>query len=188
MLALTAVLFGILLGYVCGGRLKGLLHTEIRMLWLPVIAFVLDAGGAQLAKLLPGLIPYSWALITAQYLLLFVFIVVNLFHAEFCLFGTGTLMNFLAISFNGFRMPVAENLCLDTEGQMVGYIDALSRNEIYRYTLMTPDTVFPFFGDIIYVPVFGGFASIGDVLLAVGLSVMMVRAMRSGRTQEFAFE
>ena len=98
------------------------------------------------------------------------------------------LMNFLVISFNGFRMPVAENLYLDTQGEMAGYVGALSKNEIFRYTLMTPKTVFPFFGDIIYVPVFGGFASIGDVLLAVGLAFIIVRGMRSVRTQQRAFE
>ena len=188
MLALTAVAIGILLGYLFGGRLKGLLHTEIRLLWLPVVAYAMDAGGALLAKKIPEFVPYSWMLITLQYLLLFTFIIVNLFRVEFCLFGAGTLMNFLAISFNRFRMPVAENLYLDTQGQMAGYIDALARNEIYRYTLMTPRTVFPFFGDIIYVPVFGGFASIGDILLAVGLAVILVRGMRSERTRKRAFE
>jgi hypothetical protein len=188
MLALTAVLFGILLGYACGGRLKGLLHTEIKLLWLPIIAYLMDVGGAQLAKLLPGFIPYSWMLITAQYILLFTFIVVNLFRFEFCLFGAGSLMNYLVISFNRFRMPVAENLYLDTQGQMAGYVGALSKNEIYRYTLMTPKTIFPFFGDIIFVPLFGGFASIGDILLAAGMIIILVRGMRSGRTQKRAFE
>lgn len=188
MLALTVVVFGVLLGYACGGKLKGLLHTEIRSLWLPIAAYILDAGGAQLAKTFPGFIPCSWILITAQYIILFVFIILNLFRAEFCLFGAGTLMNFLVISFNGFRMPVAENLYLDTNGRMTGYINALTKNEIFRYTLMTPKTVFPFFGDIIYVPIFGGFASIGDILLAIGLAMIIVRGMRSGRTQKRAFE
>ncbi|HNX14330.1 MAG TPA: DUF5317 domain-containing protein [Oscillospiraceae bacterium] len=188
MLALTVVVFGVLLGYICGGRVKGLLHTEIRALWLPIIAYIMDAGGAQLAEIWPAFVPYSWILITAQYIVLFVFIILNLFRFEFCLFGAGTLMNFLVISFNGFRMPVAENLYLDTQGEMAGYVGALSKNEIFRYTLMTPKTVFPFFGDIIYVPVFGGFASIGDVLLAVGLAFIIVRGMRSVRTQQRAFE
>jgi len=188
MLALSVVLFGILLGYASGGRLKGLLHTEIRLLWLPVIAYIMDAGGAQLAKMFPAFIPYSWILITIQYIILFGFIIINLFRFEFCLFGIGTLMNFLVISFNGFRMPVAQNLYLDTQGQMAGYIDALTKNEIYRYTLMAPHTVFPFFGDIIYIPGFGGFASIGDILLAVGLAVILVRGMRADRTQRRAFE
>ena len=188
MLALSVVVLGILLGYICGGRLKGLLHTEIKLLWLPVAAYLLDAGGAQLAKLLPGFIPYSWMLITVQYILLFTFIAVNLFRFEFCLFGAGTLMNYLVISFNGFRMPVAKNLYLDTRGQMAGYIDALSANTVYRYTLITPKTVFPFFADTIYVPVFGGFASIGDILLASGLIVILVRGMRANRKQKLAFE
>jgi len=188
MLALSVVVFGILLGYACGGRLKGLFHTEIRLLWLPVVAFIMDGGGSLLAKAAPEFIPYSWMLITAQYILLFVFIILNLFRIEFCLFGAGTLMNFLVIAFNRFRMPVAKNLYLDTEGQMAGYIEALAKNEIYRYTLMSSHTVFPFFGDIIYVPGFGGFASIGDILLAAGLVVMLVRGMRSGRTQKLAFE
>ncbi|HOP11344.1 MAG TPA: DUF5317 family protein [Oscillospiraceae bacterium] len=188
MLALFVVLMGILLGYISGGRLKGLLHTEIRLLWLPVIAYIMDAGGAQLAKMIPAFIPYSWILITMQYILLFIFIIINLFRFEFCLFGGGTLMNFLVISFNGFRMPVAQNLYLDTQGQMAGYIDALAKDEIYRYTLMTPHTVFPFLGDIIYVPVFGGFASIGDMFLAVGLAVILIRGMRADCTKKLAFE
>lgn len=87
--------------------------------------------------------------------------------------GIGMLANFAAIADNGFCMPVspiihhfpvaAETASMIAQGKVVGYV------------LVDWNTRLWFLGDTI--PLLSGLASVGDILMAVGLLIVIVTKM-----------
>ena len=65
------------------------------------------------------------------------------------LFGIGTLLNFLVIAFNGFRMPVLMQL-QEKMGPEVA--ERLKAGEIFGYALARTDSPLLFLGDVFLSP------------------------------------
>lgn len=172
---ILAVALALLLGWCTGGRLARFERVSLRLMLLPPLALLLQA--------VPGRFPvqsydaWGWALIPCSYLLLFVFLWANrrLKKTALCLF-TGSLCNLLVISANGWRMPVSRAAAslLSPEG-----LSALTSRSIPMYALVDEGTTLGFLGDILYcpIPLFRGFASIGDLLLAAGVFFCLMAVM-----------
>ncbi|MEA5039294.1 MAG: DUF5317 domain-containing protein [Clostridiaceae bacterium] len=166
---ILSVLLAVIVGWLMGGRLSGDGGTEIRFLWLPAASAVL-----QRLYLRP------WTLILS-YLLLFVFLWFNRqARVSAALLGAGSLCNLIVIMANGFRMPVAAAALSLLPADRA---QALLSGKIPMYCAVGEDTRLPFLGDILAVnlPVVGGFASIGDVLLALGIFGFVMAVMAPPR-------
>ena len=166
---ILAVLLALVLGWCTGGRLARLEELELRMLWLPVAAILLQR-----------LTVAPWALLLS-YLLLLLFCLCNrrLRKSALCL-AAGSLCNLVVIAANSWRMPVAA-WALDHLSPTVA--EALLAGQIPMYAAAGPDTRLLFLGDVIYcpIPLIGGFASVGDLLLMAGVFFCVLAIMAPPR-------
>jgi hypothetical protein len=182
VLTVAPPVFGVLLGYLCGGRLSGFSTVRIRALWL-----VWLAAAVQFAQYVaPGVrhvvedvagIP----MLAPVFVFVFAWLAVNLRHwpAAIRVAGVaivlGAAMNALVIGLNG-RMPyapaasVAVGNAPGREGPKNAPADAGTR--------LAP------LGDIIPVPLVRKVASPGDVLISGGTVALVVLAMRRSRRDE----
>lgn len=177
MLQLILLILSVAIGYIFGGRLKGILKMDIKWLWLPVIAYAMDAALEPVARKAAFFWDYAWIFVLLQYLLLFAFVARNIKSPPFWPLCAGTAANFLVISLNGFKMPVAAAIFDVNSAAAAETARRLADGEILRYTLANADTKLAFLGDIIKIPGVGGFASIGDLLLAGGLAWLIIAGM-----------
>jgi hypothetical protein len=179
MILLICAILGGLIGLMTGGSLRGIGLYALRGILLPVAAYLLKAGAAML---LP---PQTAALevCLVQYILLFVFIFLNYQRPLWPLFAfLGTLMNFLAIALNGGCMPVSASLYSGAGERL----SQLANGQVYAYCLANETTRLPMFGDIIRLghaasPL--GFASIGDLVLCIGVGILCWQMTRVERKE-----
>jgi hypothetical protein len=175
MMLLGFAALGLLAGLISGGSLRGLGRYALKGALLPVAAYLVKAAAAALFIPQTGAI----AVCLVQYSLLFLFILRNHRRPVWPLFAfAGSMMNFLVIVLNGGCMPVAKTL-LDGAERLV----QLAQNQIYAYCLMGEGTQLPILGDIIRLGKAGqtlGFASIGDVVLCIGVGILFWQMTRTG--------
>jgi len=168
MILLGFAALGLIIGLLTGGSFKALSHYPLKALLLPIAAYALKAGAAFL------LVPQRGAVIVAvaQYGLLFLFLLLNIRRPVWPLFAfAGTLLNFLVIVSNGGCMPVSPSLL----GEAGTRLAQLAQGQVYAYCLANTATRFAILGDIIRIgsasrPL--GFASIGDLLLGLGVCIL----------------
>ena len=174
MILLGCAALGILVGLIGGGSLRGLGRYALRGALLPVAAYLLKAGAAALFT------PQTGALLVCllQYSLLFLFLLFNHRRPVWPLFAfAGTLLNFLVIALNGGCMPVTASLL--NQGERLAQ---LAEGRVYAYCLADQATRLPFLGDVIRLgsaqtPL--GFASIGDLVLCVGVGILFWQMTRT---------
>ena len=173
MLILT-LCCALVVGWAAGGRLSRWEAAGLRALPLPVLALLLQG--------LQGLLPVlAGGLVLLSYLLLALFLWWNrALRKTALLSGLGCLSNALVISVNGLRMPVSARAmaCLSPAGAA-----RLAAGEIPMYALAGADTRLGSLGDMLYCPfpLLGGFASVGDLLLAAGIFFCLLRLMAPPR-------
>ena len=180
MILLLAAVLGLAIGLLSGGSLKNMRQYPLKGLLLPILALLLKAGAAALLQPQQGAV---WVCLL-QYGLLFAFLAFNLRRPVWPMFVLlGTLSNFFVILLNGGRMPVSASLV----GQLPQRLEQLQMNQIYAYCLTDGQTVLPFLGDILRIGPKGtpfGFASIGDLLLCVGIGILCVQLTRPSQPKE----
>ena len=166
---ILAVLCALAAGWCTGGRLSRFEGAGLRLLPLPVAALLLQRFFLR-----------PWTLLLS-YGLLLVFLVCNRHLKKTALFlGAGSLCNLTVIAANGWRMPVAAwaAALMSDEGSA-----ALLSDAIPMYAAADAHTRLLFLGDILYCPIppFQGFASIGDILLALGVFFCLMAVMAPSR-------
>lgn len=101
-----AVILGLLIGYVRGGRMLNIGNMHIRGWLLVIIAFVL-----QIVPIFLGVVPiignYGHVISFSAMILMLLVVCINLDKKGFWLIALGAVMNILAMSFNGLLMPVS---------------------------------------------------------------------------------
>jgi Family of unknown function (DUF5317) len=178
-LLVLPVVAGVLLGYAAGGRLSALARTPVRRLWLLWLA----AGGQAAMYRLP-LLRHAGAGVD-RWLLLAIFcqvaawLAVNLpgrsaaVRAGGLTVALGAALNAVPVLANG-RMPYSPHAAA-LAGMRPGV--ATPKN-----VPGSPSTRFPLLGDVIPVPGLQLVASVGDVAIAAGTVLVIVAAMRAGRS------
>lgn len=183
MLLMIFVVLGIGTGILTKGKFAGL--VELKGLWFPIIALVASAvmGYAPDISLFPKM-----AITSLSYFCNFAFIILNRNYFLAAIFsGIGILSNFIVIAANSFRMPISEYA-------LVYYPDmtaqAVLESRADYFVAVNGEAKFLILGDVICVPVsyLGGFISVGDVFLAVGIFILIVAAMNGAKKRnEYVF-
>lgn len=173
MILVYMIALSVGIGYARGGRLKHYLENPLKGLFLPVIAFAIEAALPVLgAKLLAPAV-------LAEYALLFAFVFVNRKLRPVWLIALGVLLNALVIFANGFRMPVTPVVADPVFSRFVARVQS---GELIEYVLVGWDAPLWFLGDTIPVTrVVPGIASVGDIVLAAGMFWLIQLFMKPSR-------
>lgn len=171
MFILYAVLIGLVVGVLAGGRMHGLAALRIRWsaaivvgLLTQVVLFT-DAVAARVGDLGPAVYVASTLLVLAA-------VARNWSIAGMPIVVAGAVMNLAAILANGGYMPAGQ-----------AALEALGKAEpvIYSNSSVVPDPALWFLTDIFALPAWLPFANIfspGDVVIAIGIATVIVAAMR----------
>ena len=162
MMLIYMIALSVVVAYARGGRLKHYLDKPLNGVFLPVIAFALEAALSFLdARFLAPVV-------IAEYALLFAFAFVNRRIRAIWLVVAGVALNAIVIFASGFRMPVTP-VVLDPA--FTSFAERVRSGELVEYVLVGWDAPLWFLGDTIPITrVVPGIASIGDFVLAGGMS------------------
>lgn len=175
-----ALLLSILIGLIRRGRIRGLASIPLRCVILFILPFLILAA-VYAARSFGGesLSPYMRAANVVEYVVLLAAIALNLHIREMWIAGAGAFMNFLVVAANGGMMPISEK-AIQMAG-MTQMIEDCRAGSFVRHVIMSPETRLKPLADIIPKPGFAfvmpEVASIGDVLLAIGIFVLVQRYM-----------
>ncbi|MFH1513137.1 MAG: DUF5317 family protein [Bacillota bacterium] len=175
MIVAAFLVLSIPVGYLLGGRLRNIRSYTTKALGLPIAAFLLEAAAPFLRNLIP--VPVSqwhWALVSAEYLLLFIFCFLNRRSKAVWIIFAACALNFFVIALYQFQMPVAP--FAREMPEMAATIARIESGELFRYTVAGPNDPFWFLGDVIVIPLkrIGGLASVGDILLGLGCGALFI--------------
>jgi hypothetical protein len=165
----AAVVLGIGIGYLRGGRLLALATAPVH--WWPVLA---AAVALQVASLTIDT-TLGARLLLASFALLIVFTARNFTRAGMGIVLVGVAMNALVIAVNS-GMPVRKEAIIASGLAEADEIDELDFNA--KWHLETDDDRLTFLADIIPVPGVGEVLSFGDLVMAVGVADVIVHLMR----------
>lgn len=173
-LQLFAIAAGLIIGWMRKGSLLSLINIKLKWLWMLPIAYLLQLISI---NFLHGSI-YRLMLVTS-YLLLVTFCVGNLRVAGIWWTLAGTSANFLVMSVNGLRMPAYMPPVYQFNQHLA---DLLQRGEVGKSVAMSDMTHLNFLGDIFFLRIQPPtLVSLGDLLFAIGIAVLLQYAMREKR-------
>ena len=166
VLVVVAVAGAVLAGWLRGGRLGNLGAVGFRGTGI--------ALAAALAQFVHALVPSPVAagvLTTGSQVALLTFLWLNRFLAGAALVALGSTLNALVISLNG-AMPVSRDA-----------LESISRHPAEvgttgRHRLLVDGDALPALADVIGLPLLRTVVSVGDVILAAGIGLMVVHLMR----------
>jgi hypothetical protein len=171
MFILYAVVIGLLAGLLLGGRPAGFATIQFRFGWLAVVGFgvqvVIFSG--------PVADRIGWLGVPAYVAstgLVFFVLLVNIRITGLPIVAVGAACNFVAIMVNGGYMP-ASAAALSGAGKTAA--------TGYSNSVVVADPVLAPLTDLFALPAwlpFSNVFSIGDVLIALGIAVAIVAAMR----------
>lgn len=188
MLLLYSIVAGLFIGRLAGGRLDGL--TTVRFRLAPIalggLLFQLVLFSPAVSERIGDLGPVLYVASTAAVL---VALLANLRLPGLWVLAVGAGMNLVAIVANGGYMPSSPEAWMALNGLAEVPTEAYTNS-----ALITDATAFPALGDIFVFPrplPFANVFSMGDVLIAAGAIVFLVRQMRTaapsrGRTASAA--
>jgi hypothetical protein len=176
MFILYAVPLGLIVGVLLGGSLAGLGTIRFRWAGLALFGFLAqvvlfsDPVTARVGDLGPPLYVASTAIV-------FVAVLRNLAIRGMPLVARGAASNLAAIGANGGYMPTSASAAA-----------AFGRSapETYSNSAIVDSAALAPLTDIIPLPrwlPFANIVSVGDILIAVGIVVVITAAMRAGRTR-----
>lgn len=172
MLLLLGILLGVIIGFAARGRLMRL--TTLRGLWLPILSFAVMPA-LRVFPMMPLWIKAVIMVFSYGCVLAFAYQNRKFWPASLLIAG-GSLMNFAVIAANAFRMPVSQR-ALTIYPDMTA--EAVVAKHADYFVACGDNARLLFLGDVIYVPLplVGGFLSLGDIVLALGVGLLIVLAM-----------
>lgn len=166
------LLIGLVVGAATGGRLTHLGMLQIRWWWtgLAAIAFQVLLFSTPMGSAIGPLAPVAYVVSTGAVL---VAVLANLATTGFRILAAGATANLAAVVANGGYMPSTEAaLRIADRSDQGGYSNS---------TLLSHPNL-AVFTDIFAIPSWMPLAnvfSIGDVLIAIGVAVVVIAAMRT---------
>lgn len=171
---LFSVILAIIIGYLLKGKLENLNNLEIKGWWLIIIGFLVEFIMKILLKrgvLEIGGITYLLNVIIYGFIMSFIFI--NRKDKMVLVVGIGFLLNIIVIFGNNCTMPISVKAMSFLN--VTGEVDTMG-----LYTILNSETNFKFLADIIPYRLwkFGGIASVGDIVLSIGVMSVIINGMR----------
>jgi hypothetical protein len=178
MMLIYFILAAIPLSFLCGGKLKYFAENSLRLIWLPPLAFAVEAAFPLLKdRLQLPLDKWLWIAVLIEYALLFLFCFLNWKRKSVRLIALACFLNFFVIAWYGFRMPVAP--IIREFPSMATLLSRIQSGEIFEYVLVEYNAPLLFLGDAIIIPfMHSGLASVGDIILGFGVSWLIFEWMR----------
>jgi len=184
MFILYAVIVGLLVGLLAGGRLSGIAQVRFRWGWLVFLGFgtqvvlfsppVTQRLGELSSTVGSWLGPSIYVVSTAVVL---VALLRNVSLPGLPIVALGAASNFVAIAANGGYMPASPD-ALAALGKVPGHD--------FSNGALVADPAFAPLTDIFAIPArlpFANVFSVGDVLIGIGIAVAIAIAMRAGRPE-----
>lgn len=174
MLLVYFVIAALPIGYLMGGSLNNIKHARLRLAILPCAAFLLEASIGLIGQFLDAP-PSAWLpkLVRLEYLLLTAFIWLNHRMRGMDMLGAATLINYIVIAANGYRMPVTP--LIYEYPKLYHFVERIQTGGLPEYVLVGWDGPLWFLGDTL--PLGNGLASIGDLLMALGVMIIIIDMM-----------
>ncbi len=175
-----AVILSLIIGYLRGGNITNIANLPMRKAWLIAVP-----GSILVVFYVAKVLGSSFAGQVAHYLhqIVYLFVLIALCF-NFKIPGViplfiGSLSNSIAAFANGGDMPVS--LKAVKAAGMTEHAELLLKGDLVRHVLMTENTRLNFLADIIPTPrppfPFPGVHSIGDLLVALGLFIIIQHGM-----------
>jgi hypothetical protein len=168
-LVLLVLVVSLAVGWLAGGRVANLGHVELRAPWLVFLAVAAQLALAGLAAAGVTGTLVSRPLLAGSHLALLGFIALNRYRPGMLLVLVGLALNAAVIVANG-AMPVSGEALLALGGPAVV--------EPGKHQLLTEVTRLPLLADLLPVPVLRSVVSVGDIILAAGVGILVVAQMR----------
>ncbi|MBW3668797.1 MAG: DUF5317 domain-containing protein [Actinobacteria bacterium] len=165
----VAVVVGLALGFLTGGRLDHLAERRFRLPGLLVAGLVVQATSGWFGD--GATVP----LVLVSYVLLVVFCAANLAVVGMAVVLLGLSLNFLTIAVNG-GMPVRRSAVVAAgiaEWHEVDELELHAKRHLER-----PDDDLMVISDIIPVPVIHEVLSFGDLVMSVGVADVLFRLLK----------
>ena len=170
MFILYAIVAGLLIGFLLGGRLEAIAETQFRWGWLAILALAIQL--VLFSPLGGGLGDATRWIYLASTALVVIVVVANLRLPGLPIVLLGALSNLAAIVANGGSMPASPAALAALGGSVHS---GPTNSVVLEHPALEPLT------DIFAMPAWIPFAnifSIGDVLIAIGVAVALAAAMR----------
>lgn len=167
MFIAVAIVAGILIGLLRGGRFERMAEASFRLWPLLILGIVVQGAAAFTAE---GAVP----LILLSYGLLLAFTAVNLAHGGMGVVFVGIALNLVVIGVNG-GMPVRADAIVAAgivEREQIPSLDFGAKRH-----LETDADRLTVLGDIIPVPVAREVLSFGDLAMSVGVAAVLVNLL-----------
>jgi hypothetical protein len=167
----VAIVAGVLIGLLRGGRVANLGEAAFRLWPLLVLGIVVQGAAAFTGDAGMGV-----GLILLSYVLLLAFCVLNLRHAGMGVVFVGIALNLVVMGLNG-GMPVRREAIV-----AAGITDSAAEVDdldfgTKRHLESSRDRL-TVLGDIVPVPVAGEVLSFGDLAMSVGVAAVLVNLLR----------
>lgn len=181
MFILYAVIIGVVIGYLRGGRMKWFMYRPLRQKELVIGAFLIQIilfSQIPLFQTIPHTVTAYLHLLSYGCLMIFIFLNKNL--AGFPILGAGIFSNALAISLNGGYMPTYLHNLEHTS--MAKYSELIAKGEPFNNSMIiTGNTKLPWLCDVFRLPKWlplSNVFSIGDILIAIGICLFLAINMK----------
>lgn len=164
----VTVAAGVVAGWLRGGRVRHLAQLSVRGGALAVVAAV-----AQAAQVVAGRPQLAVVLTALSQGALLAFLWLNRLLPGALLIAVGSTLNAVVILANG-AMPVSRDAILSVTPRPDPLV-------VGRHRLLGPGDAFPWLADIIGLPLLRTVVSVGDVVLAAGVGLLVVSLMQPPR-------
>lgn len=173
------IVLAVIIGFIFKGSFKNLSNIKIEALYLIVASFLVEA--AVIMSIRKGIIHIGYATYFVDvfmYVLLFIFVYKNRKSPFILLMGFGFLLNALAIFSNGGAMPVSASAL-----KAAGITYNVTSQGLYN--VIGDSTRLWFLGDIFpYTFIQKNIVSVGDIMAALGMLLLIVKGMRRSEVSE----
>ena len=179
------IILSIIIGLVRGGKLSRFKRVNFKKMWVLILAliiqyFLVTINFIEELHYLDGVFRFTKQLSIISYILLFIGIIINLRYRSLWVVLAGSIMNILAMIFNGWKRPIL------VEGiELLGFEDLgflLEQGKLPLYTPIVEKTKLAILGDIIVLPKpypYPHIFSLGDFIIYLGLFVLIQEIMIS---------
>lgn len=182
-----ALIIGISIGLIKDGRIGNFSQVDFRALHFLLIGAVLQMIPFFINHL-DIIVNYSNYMMFAGLILCMVFLLFNHKMSGFGIIIAGFLLNLAAYGLNHFKMPI---LILRSSQNMLAQLKfSIEIGEIKNYVLFDhAHEIFRFLGKFAFMPdwyPFTRFFGIGDVLIAIGIIIFIIKNMLIHKKSSFA--